>query len=123
MEVIEKVVNWMIVSEDNIIIAMLIHHMDELAVKYMGYYSHHLDKDCLIFCITHGNKVFIQNALLMAAFDKMLFKEEVVITEILNILKEGYRTNFLMNIIALIDISVWKNKYLKDLIDVINDYV
>jgi hypothetical protein len=28
-----------------------------------------------------------------------------------------------MNILTLIDISVWKNKYLKDLIEVINDYV
>jgi hypothetical protein len=28
-----------------------------------------------------------------------------------------------MNILTLIDISVWKNKHLKDLIDIINDYV
>ena len=28
-----------------------------------------------------------------------------------------------MNILTLIDISVWKNKHLKELIDVINDYV
>jgi hypothetical protein len=28
-----------------------------------------------------------------------------------------------MNILTLIDISVWKNKNLKDLIDIINDYV
>lgn len=27
-----------------------------------------------------------------------------------------------MNILSLIDISVWKNKHLKDLIDIINDY-
>lgn len=28
-----------------------------------------------------------------------------------------------MNILSLIDISVWKNKHLKELIEVINDYV
>lgn len=28
-----------------------------------------------------------------------------------------------MNVLTLIDISVWKNKHMKDLIDVINDYV
>ena len=38
-------------------------------------------------------------------------------------MKEGYRTNFLMNILTLIDISVWKNKHLKDLVEIINDYV
>ena len=53
----------------------------------------------------------------------MIFREESVINEILNILKEGYRTNFLMNILMLIDISVWKNKHLKDLLEVLNDYV
>ena len=53
----------------------------------------------------------------------MVFREEMVITAILDILNQGYRTNFLMNILTLIDISVWKNKHLKELIDVINDYV
>ena len=28
-----------------------------------------------------------------------------------------------MNILTLIDISVWKNNYLKELIEIINDYV
>jgi hypothetical protein len=28
-----------------------------------------------------------------------------------------------MNILTLIDFSVWKNKHLKELIDIINDYV
>ena len=28
-----------------------------------------------------------------------------------------------MNILTLIDISVWKNKHLKELIEIINDYV
>ena len=59
----------------------------------------------------------------MSAFDKMIFREETVINETLNILMEGYRTNFLMNILTLIDISVWKNKYIKDLLEIVNDYV
>jgi hypothetical protein len=41
----------------------------------------------------------------------------------LSILREGYRTNFLMNILTLIDISVWKNKYLKELLDTLNEYI
>ena len=58
----------------------------------------------------------------MAAFDKMLFRDEAVISEILKILKQGYSTNFILNIISLIDISVWKNKRMKSLIEIINDY-
>ena len=53
----------------------------------------------------------------------MIFREESVIEQILNVLKDGYQTNFLLNILTLIDISVWKNKHMKDLIDIMNDYV
>jgi hypothetical protein len=28
-----------------------------------------------------------------------------------------------MNILSLVDVSVWKNKHLKDLVEIINDYV
>ncbi len=59
----------------------------------------------------------------MSAFDKLIFRDDIVIEHILTILKEGYRTNFLMNILTLIDISVWKNKPLKDLLEIFNDYV
>jgi hypothetical protein len=59
----------------------------------------------------------------MQAFDKSIFREDGVITQVLMILKEGYRTNFLMNILTLIDFGVWKNKHLKELFDIINDYV
>ena len=89
----------------------------------MGYYSHFLDKSLFIYCITHGNTHFLQKALNVGAFDKMIFREQMVIDEILTILKDGYRTNFLMNILILIDISVWKNKYMKELIDIFNEYV
>ncbi len=41
----------------------------------------------------------------------------------MGVLKSGYRTNFLLNILTLIDIGVWKNKYMKELIEIINDYV
>ena len=63
-----------------------------------------------------GNTLFLRKALLMSAFDKMIFREDLVISQILGILSLGSRTNFLMNILTLIDISVWKNKHLKDLI-------
>jgi hypothetical protein len=42
---------------------------------------------------------------------------------LLTILKRGYSTNFILNILSIIDISVWKNKRLKSLIEIINDYV
>ena len=114
---VKAVVEWRIINNDNILIALLSEHFDALAVNYMGLFSHLLDQNLFIFCITNGNNFFLQKALLLSAFDKMIFREEVVIKEVLSILKDGYRTNFLMNILTLIDISVWKNKHLKELIE------
>lgn len=120
---IKAIIDWKIISSDNILIALLAHHQDDLAIQYMGFYSHFLDKDLFIFAMMHGNNVFLQNALLVAAFDKLIFRDEAVIEQILAVLKDGYRTNFLLNVLTLIDIGVWKNKYMKDLIEIINDYV
>jgi len=95
---------------NNIIRCLLAHHFDEMAVEYMGIYNNLLNQDLLIYSIDHGNQYFLRNALMMAAFDKMLFREEQVIIELLTILKRGYSTNFILNVLSLIDISVWKNK-------------
>jgi hypothetical protein len=103
--------------------ALLAHHYDEMAIDYMGYYNLFLNQELFIYCMTHGNNLFLRKALLLAAFDKMIFREDKVINSILSILKDGYRTNFLLNILALIDISVWKNKHLKEIIEIVNSYV
>ena len=76
---IEVVLNWKIISADNILIALMNHNLDKLAIQYMGYYAHFLDKDLFNYCLMHGNNIFLQNALLVAAFDKMIFREEIVI--------------------------------------------
>lgn len=104
---------------DNIIEALLAHHFDKIAIEYMGYFNSLLNESLFIYCIRHGNNNFLKNALIQAAFDKMIFREDFVIDEMLSILRDGHRTNFLLNILILIDISVWKNKYLKDLIEII----
>lgn len=56
---IKCVLDWKIFSMDNILQALLIHHFDELAIEYMGYYSHFLDKELFIHCMTHGNTYFL----------------------------------------------------------------
>lgn len=52
---IKVALDWKIISRDNVLIALLSHHLDEMAITYMGYYSHLLDKDLFIYCIKHGN--------------------------------------------------------------------
>lgn len=45
----------------------------------MGYYAHLLDKNLFIYCIKHGNIHFLQRALLLTAFDKSIFREEMIV--------------------------------------------
>ena len=114
---------WQVISSNNILRALLVHNLDEIAVRYMGFYSHYLDKDLFIHCLKQGNTIFLQNALMLSAFDKMIFRDEPVISSILDILSQGSRTNFLLNVLSLVNIDSWKNKHLKELIQIINDYV
>jgi hypothetical protein len=42
---------------------------------------------------------------------------------LLDSLQDGTRINFVLNTLSLIDIGIWKNKYLKDLLTVMNDFI
>jgi len=77
----------MLFTKDNILIALLYHYQDDLALQYIGYYSQFIDKDLFLYALNHGNKRFIQHALLMGAFDRVIFKDEEVIQGILAIIK------------------------------------
>lgn len=77
---IKEVLDWKILTEDdNVLVGLLVHGQDAIALDYMGYYSDYLDKDLFIACLKQGNNVFLQKALLVAAFDKLIFREEAVI--------------------------------------------
>ena len=53
----------------------------------------------------------------------MIFRDENVINKMLQILREGYRINFILNSLTLIDISVWKNKHLQEILLCIKGYL
>jgi hypothetical protein len=54
-----EIVDWRIISTDNILIALLAHNFDHIAIQNMGYYSHLLKDKLFIFSMMHGNNVFI----------------------------------------------------------------
>ena len=56
---ITEVLEWQVISSNNILRALLVHNLDEIAVKYMGIYSHYLDKELLIHCVKQGNTIFL----------------------------------------------------------------
>ena len=89
----------------------------------IGYYKEDLDKDLFNYCLKHGKKNFLKRAMILHAFEKHIFKDEDVIYFILNLMYEGQRNNFLLNVLLLMDISAWKNKFIKSLIEIISQYI
>jgi len=53
----------------------------------------------------------------MGAFDQNIFKDEDVIVKMLLFLDEGNKTNFILNVLLLSNVTLWKNNYLQELVD------
>jgi hypothetical protein len=53
----------------------------------MGVYKFHVNKDLFNFCLEIRNTDFLQTALKLNAFDKMIFRENEVMTHIIYLLK------------------------------------
>lgn len=53
----------------------------------------------------------------MGAFDQNIFKDEDVIIKMLLFLDEGNKTNFILNVLLLSNVTLWKNSYLQKLVE------
>ena len=78
----------------------------------MGFYKKYVNKDLFNFCLDRGTISFLQKALNLKAFDQIIFRSNEVMANIISILKEGNRTNFLLNVLVLSDIGHFKIKHL-----------
>lgn len=117
-----QVVNWLVETDDNILIALLEHEYDQIALDYIGYYNVHINTDLLLYCLKNGNEPFLKGALKLSAFDKLIFRKDEVVSQFISLLKGGDRMNYLLNILTLVDLSIWKNQHLKELIEVLDEY-
>jgi len=75
----------------------------------MGYYSHDIDKTLFLFALEHDNSLFMKESLLMGAFDHKIFNDDEVITKLLIFLEDGNKTNYILNVLLLSDVTLWKN--------------
>jgi len=76
-----------------------------------------LSANLFLFSLETNNKQFIQQSLIMGAFDKQIFSKEKVVLKMIEFLEVGSKTNFLLNTILLVDVTIWKNKSIIMLID------
>jgi len=71
---VTQVVNWLVETDDNILIALLEHDFDQIALDHIGHYTIHINTDLLLYCLKNGNEEFLKGALKLSAFDKLIFK-------------------------------------------------
>lgn len=75
----KDMIRWNVITDDNILIALLKHSFDTLALEYMGFYVEDINKELFLYCMINGNEIFMKEALSKSAFDLLIFKEEIVI--------------------------------------------
>ena len=106
---------------------MLFHHKDQIALDYLGVYSKFLDNphgaNLFLFSIKNKNDLFTKQVLLNSIFDKQIFKEDNVVECMIEMMDDGSKINFILNTLNMIDISVWKNNRIEDLLDVFSNFV
>eukprot|EP00347_Sterkiella_histriomuscorum_P019687 403340671 len=107
-ETIKEVCEWKVQNTgDNFLKALLTYDLDDLAITYMGSFGNNLNEHLLIYCLDQQNQKFI--------------KEDSVVEKLLYHLNQGTRTNYILDVLSLIDISVWKNRQIKQIIS--NPYI
>ena len=109
--------------EDNILEALLELTQDSLAIDYMGYYVQFLNTDLFLFSLKNSNQYFIKTALKMGAFDKQIFKDPEIADKMIEQLDVSMNTNILLNILVLIDISVWGKDKIEKLLEKFETFV
>ena len=86
--------------------ALLSIYQDELAISYMGFYSDFLKEGLFVYALRNNNADFMREALQMQAFDKSMYSNMQVVKAMLAFFKnDGSKTNFILNVILLTDIS------------------
>lgn len=88
----------------------------------MGYYSHDIDDKLFLYALQNNNTLFMQQALLMGAFDPCVFKNDEVIKWMMIFLEEGNKTNYILNVLMLSDVTLWKNLHINKLVEMFNNF-
>ena len=119
----EIVMSWQLRNpNDNTLMALIVNRFDHIALEVLEFYHFEINKSLLIFLLETENKNFLKHALLLKAFDKAIFNVPDVAHTFQALMNDGARSNFLLDVLTLIDLSGWKNKWLKSILDVFNNY-
>lgn len=58
----------------------------------------------------------------MGAFDDSIFKNDDVIQNMLMFLKDGNKTNYILNVLLLSNVTLWKNDQILELVEMFQNF-
>ena len=117
---LHRLCKWNLKWKDNFLKGLLYHNHDSLALQLMGEYFHEMNQELLIFWLDKGKEAFLNKSLY--AFNKFIFRQDNVVEKLLELLKNGSQLNNYLNILTLVDISIWKINQIKALINIFEGY-
>ena len=89
----------------------------------MGFYANFLKEGLFVYALHNNNAEFMREALQMQAFDKGMYSNMQVVRAMLTFFEnDGSKTNFILNVILLTDISQWKTNLLDKLLELFASY-
>lgn len=58
----------------------------------------------------------------MGAFDDSIFKNDDVIQNMLKFLEDGNKTNYILNVLLLSNVTLWKNDQILELVEMFQNF-
>ena len=106
---------------------MLINRQDLIAAEYGEFYPDCINEDSgegenlLLFAMNNSNEQFLKAGLRNTVIDHNLLNprgsNDKIIKEILNILRQGNKTEMLLNVLIFADFGSWRQEHLEELLD------
>ena len=119
---IQVLSKWVFKCNDNFLQALLYYDYEHIALELMGIFYHDMTQELLMYCFEKGKEIFLSKSLELSAFNQIYFRDEQIVRKFLDLLKSGLQTNYYLNILTSIDISMWRTNQIKELIEVLETY-
>ena len=118
---IRIVAAWGLESSENIPMSLLINRQDVIAAdsRIIKHYQLDCNSMLMVFAIRNHNEYFLKYALQQGLFSVDYFAETTVINEILDQLNSKIQTEFILNILIFADFGRWKQKQIRNFIELI----
>ena len=113
---------WVFECDDNFLQALLYYDYGHIALELMGIFYHDMTEELLKYCFEKEKEIFLSKSFELSSFNQIYFREETIVRKFIDLLKSGLQTNYYLNILISIEISMWRTNQIKELFEVLETY-